>query len=93
VRILPRGLHHLWANLALQNKSIVYNILLRATATTLRTIAVDPRHLGAAVGFLAVTWGRTLVHRLHLLPGGGLSREGTRWIARRPGFFLSVRVL
>lgn len=84
--------------IALQNKAVVYGILFRAAARTLRTIAADPRHLGAAIGFFAVlhTWGQTLVHHPHLhcvVPGGGLSPDGTRWVACRPGFFLPVRVL
>ena len=86
------------AAIALQNKRLVYGILFRATAQTLQTIAADPQHLGAAIGFFAVlhTWGQTLVHHPHLhcvVPGGGLSPDGTRWIASRPGFFLPVRVL
>ena len=86
------------AAVALQNKTVVYGALFRATAETLRTIAADPRHLGAEIGFFAVlhTWGQTLVHHPHLhcvVPGGGLSPDGTRWIASRPGFFLPVRVL
>ena len=86
------------AAIALQNKRVVYRILFRATAETLQTIAADPRHLGAEIGFFAVlhTWGQTLVHHPHLhcvVPGGGLSPDGTRWIACRPGFFLPVRVL
>ena len=86
------------AEIAAQNKAVVYGILFRATAETLRTIAADPRHLGAAIGFFAVlhTWGQTLMHHPHLhcvVPGGGLSSDGTRWIACRPGFFLPVRVL
>jgi hypothetical protein len=86
------------AALALRNKAVVYGILFRAAAQTLRTIAADPRHLGASIGFFAVlhTWGSTLVHHPHLhcvVPGGGLARDGTRWVACRPGFFLPVRVL
>ena len=86
------------AEIALQNKAVVYGILFRATADTLRTIAADPKHLGATIGFFAVlhTWGQTLVHHPHLhcvVPGGGLSPDGTRWIPCRPGFFLPVRVL
>jgi hypothetical protein len=86
------------AAIAYQNKRVVYNILFRATAETLRTIAADPKHLGAEIGFLAVlhTWGQTLLHHPHLhcvVPGGGLSPDGTQWIACRPGFFLPVRVL
>ena len=86
------------AEIALQNKAVVYSLLFRATATTLRTIAADPTHLGAEIGFFAVlhTWGQTLLHHPHLhcvVPGGGLSPDGTRWIACRAGFFLPVRVL
>jgi len=86
------------AAIALQNKAQVYGILFRATAETLRTIAADPQHLGAEIGFFAVlhSWGQTLVHHPHLhcvVPGGGLSPDGTRWVACRPGFFLPVRVL
>jgi len=86
------------AAIACQNKSVVYNILFRAAAETLRTIAADPKHLGALIGFFAVlhTWGQTLIHHPHLhcvVPGGGLSPDGSRWIACRPGFFLPVGVL
>ena len=86
------------AALALQNKATVYRLLFRATAETLRTIAADPRHLGAELGFFAVlhTWGQTLLAHPHLhcvIPGGGLSPDGTQWVACRPGFFLPVRVL
>jgi hypothetical protein len=86
------------AEIAVQNQAVVYGILFRATAETLRTIAADPTHLGAEIGFFAVlhTWGQTLVHHPHLhcvVPGGGLSPDGSRWIACRPGFFLPVRVL
>jgi hypothetical protein len=86
------------AVIAAQNKVVVYGMLFRAVAETLRTIAADPQHLGATLGFFAVlhTWGQTLVHHPHLhcvVPGGGLSRDGTRWVACRPGFFLPVRVL
>src|SRR5271166_6554308 len=86
------------AAIAFQNKPVVYDILFRATAETLRTIAADPVHLGAEIGFLAVlhTWGQNLLHHPHLhclVPGGGISRDGSRWITCRPGFFLPVRVL
>jgi hypothetical protein len=86
------------ADIAFQNKEAVYAILFRAAAETLTTIAADPRHLGAEIGFVAVlhTWGQNLQHHPHvhcLVPGGGLSLDGTHWIACRPGFFLSVRVL
>ncbi len=85
------------AAIALQNKAVVYDILFKATAETLRTIAADPKHLGAEIGMIAVlhTWGQNLFHHPHvhcIVPGGGLSPEG-RWVASRPGFFLSVRVL
>jgi len=86
------------AALAYQNKEVVYGILFRATAETLRTIAADPQHLGAEIGFLAVlhSWGQNLLHHPHLhcvVPGGGLAPDGKRWIACRPGFFLPVNVL
>jgi len=86
------------ATIAYQNKEAVYSILFRATAETLRTIAADPTHLGAEIGFFAVlhTWGSNLQHHPHLhcvVPGGGLSLDGTRWISCKPGFFLPVRVL
>src|SRR3954471_16517243 len=85
------------AGIALQNKAVVYDILFRAAAETVQTIATDPRHLGAAIGMTAVlhTWGQNLFHHPHvhcIVPGGGVSAEG-RWIACRPGFFLPVRVL
>lgn len=86
------------AEIAFQNKEVVYAILFRTAAETLRRIAADPRHLGAEVGVVAVlhTWGQTLQHHPHVhcvVPGGGPSLDGTRWIACRPGFFLPVRVL
>jgi hypothetical protein len=86
------------AEIAFQNKTAVYGILFKAAAETLSTIAADPRHLGAEIGFIAVlhTWGQNLQHHPHvhcLVPGGGLSRDGTRWVSCRPGFFLPVRVL
>ena len=86
------------AEIAFQNKTAVYGILFKAAAETLSTIAADPRHLGAEIGFIAVlhTWGQNLQHHPHvhcLVPGGGLSLDGTRWVSCRPGFFLPVRVL
>ncbi|MBP2236106.1 hypothetical protein J2Z31_002620, partial [Sinorhizobium kostiense] len=86
------------AAIAYQNKALVYGLLFRATAETLRTIAADPRHLGAEIGFFAVlhSWGQNLLHHPHLhcvVPGGGFSPDGERWIACKPGFFLPVRVL
>lgn len=86
------------AAIAYHNQRVVYALLFRAAADTLRTIAADPKHLGAQLGFLAIlhTWGQTLLYHPHLhcvVPGGGLAPDGSRWIACRPGFFLSVRVL
>ena len=77
------------AAIAYQNKEVVYGILFRATAETLRTIAADPKHLGAEIGFFAVlhSWGQNLLHHPHLhcvVPGGGLSPDGTRWVSCRP---------
>jgi hypothetical protein len=85
------------AAIALQNKAVVYDILFKAAAETVRTIAADPKHLGAETGMIAVlhTWGQNLFHHPHvhcIVPGGGLAADG-RWIACRPVFFLSVRVL
>src|SRR5580704_14796674 len=86
------------AALTYQNKDLVYGILFRATAETLSTIAADPKHLGAEIGFFAVlhSWGQNLLFHPHLhcvVPGGGISLDGTRWISCRPRFFLPVRVL
>jgi hypothetical protein len=86
------------AAIAYQNKAVVYDILFRTTAQTLRTIAADPRHMDAQIGFIAIlhTWGQNLMHHPHLhcvVPGGGISADGRRWISCRPGFFLPVRVL
>lgn len=103
--LLPVGYFHVVftlpeeiAAIAYQNKAVVYDILFHATAETLRTIAADPRHLGAEIGFIAIlhTWGQNLQHHPHLhcvVPGGGLNADGERWISCRPGFFLPVRVL
>ncbi len=86
------------AAIAYQNKEVVYDILFRATSQALRTIAADPKHLGAEIGFFAVlhSWGQNLLFHPHLhcvVPGGGLSPDGDRWISCRPRFFLPVRVL
>jgi hypothetical protein len=86
------------ADIAYQNKAVIYDILFKASAETLITIAADPKHLGARVGALSVlhTWGSALTHHPHvhmIVPGGGISLDGERWIACRPGFFLPVRVL
>jgi hypothetical protein len=84
--------------LAYQNKARVYGLLLKTAAEALTTIAVDPRHLGARIGVSAVlhTWGQTLAHHPHvhcIVPAGGVSLDGGRWVACRPGFLLPVRVL
>lgn len=86
------------ARIAFQNKETVYGILFRAASETLLTIARDPQHLGAEIGFFAIlhTWGQNLHHHPHVhcvVPGGGLSPDHMRWISCRPGFFLPVRVL
>jgi hypothetical protein len=86
------------AAIAYQNPRLLYGLLFRATADTLRTIAADPQHLGAEIGFFAVlhTWGQNLLYHPHLhcvVSGGGLSADGSRWVACRAGFFLPVRVL
>ena len=87
------------AAIACQNKKVVYGILFHATAETLTTIAADPKHLGAQIGFFAVlhSWGQSLLFHPHLhcvVPGGGPSPDGQRWVScRRPDFFLPVRVL
>jgi predicted Zn-ribbon and HTH transcriptional regulator len=86
------------AKLSLQNKQQIYDLLFRATAETLQTIAADPKHLGAQIGFFCIlhTWGQTLTAHPHLhcvVPGGGISLDGSRWVACRPGFFLPVKVL
>jgi hypothetical protein len=86
------------AAISYQNKAVVYAILFEAAAETLRTIAADKKHLGARIGVTMVlhSWGQTLTHHPHvhcIVPGGGLSPDGARWIGRRRGFFLPVRVL
>lgn len=86
------------AAIALQNKRVVYGILFRAASKTLLQIAADPKHLGAQIGFLAVlhTWGQNLMHHPHLycvVPGGGLSSDGSMWVPCRKHFFLPVRIL
>ena len=86
------------AALALQNPRVLYSLLFRAASRTLRTLASDPKHLGAEIGFFAIlhTWGQVLSLHPHLhcvVPGGGIAPDGDRWITCRPGFFLPVRVL
>jgi hypothetical protein len=86
------------ADIAYQNKAVIYDLLFKVSAETLTTIAADPKHLGARIGITSVlhTWGSALTHHPHMhiiVPGGGISPDGTRWISCRPGFFLPVRVL
>ncbi len=86
------------AELAYQNKRTVYHILFRAASQALLTLARDPKHLGAEIGFFAIlhTWGQNLLHHPHLhcvVPGGGLCYDHERWVNCRPGFLLPVRVL
>jgi hypothetical protein len=86
------------SDIAYQNKAVIYDLLFRAAAETLLSIAADPKRLGARLGITAVlhTWGSALTHHPHLhciVPGGGLSLDGERWVACKPGFFLPVRVL
>jgi hypothetical protein len=94
VYTLPAALR----DIAYQNKAVVYDLLFKASAETLLTIAADPKHLGARIGFISVlhTWGSTLVHHPHvhmIVPGGGLSPDRSKWIACRPRYFLTVEVL
>jgi len=84
--------------LALQNPRVMYDLLFKATAATLLEVAANPRHLGARIGFLTLlhTWGQNLMHHPHVhcvVPAGGLSPDGKRWVAGRQDFFLPVRVL
>ena len=77
---------------------MIYDLLFKASAETMLTIAADPKHLGAKVGFTSVlhSWGSAMTHHPHIhmiVPGGGISMDGSRWVACRPGFFLPVRVL
>jgi hypothetical protein len=86
------------AEIAYYNKALIYGLLFEIAAKTLIIIAADPKHLGAEVGVTLVlhTWGSALTHHPHvhgIVPGGGLSPDGKRWVACKPGFFLSVRVL
>jgi hypothetical protein len=103
--LLPVGYFHVVftlpaeiAPIAYQNKAVVYDLLFRTAAETLLTIAADPRHLGARIGATAVlhSWGSTMTHHPHvhmIVPGGGISLDGTRWVHCKPGFLLPVRVL
>ncbi|RYY28747.1 MAG: IS91 family transposase [Sphingomonadales bacterium] len=103
--LLPVGYFHVVftlpaevAAIAFHNKALVYDLRFKTAADTMLTIAADPRHLGARIGITAVlhTWGSALTHHPHIhmiVPGGGISRDGTRWISARPAFLLPVRVL
>ena len=103
--LLPVGYFHLVftlpakiAPIAYQNKAVVYDLLFRAAAETLLTIAADPKHLGARIGATAVlhSWGSAMTHHPHvhmIVPGGGISLDGTHWVRCKPGFLLPVRVL
>lgn len=103
--LLPVGYFHVVftlpaevADIAFHNKAVVYDLLFKAASQTMLTIAADPRHLGARIGITAVlhTWGSAMTHHPHIhmiVPGGGISRDGARWISSRPAFLLPVRVL
>ena len=84
--------------IAYQNRSVIYDLLMKASAETTLAIAADPKHLGARIGIIAVlhTWGSALTHHPHvhmIVPGGGLSEDGSRWISSRPRFLVHVNVL
>jgi Putative transposase/Transposase zinc-binding domain len=86
------------ADIAYQNKAVIYDLLFKASSESMLTIAADPKHLGARIGILSVlhTWGSAMTHHPHvhmIVPGGGFSLDGNKWISCRPGFFLPVRVL
>lgn len=103
--LLPVGYFHVVytvpapiADIAYQNKPTIYDLLMKAAADTTLTIAADPRHLGARIGITAVlhTWGSALTHHPHvhmIVPSGGLSEDGGRWVCARPHFLLPVKVL
>ena len=103
--LLPVGYFHVVftmpaavAAIAFCNKAVVYDLLFKAASETMMTIAADPKHLGARIGITAVlhTWGSALTHHPHIhiiVPGGGFSLDGQRWVSSRPAFLLPVRVL
>jgi hypothetical protein len=103
--LLPVGYFHVVftlpaeiADVAYQNKAVVYDLLFQAASETMLRIAADPKHLGARIGITAVlhTWGSALTHHPHVhmvVPGGGIALDGQRWISSRPAFLLPVRVL
>ncbi|KRQ14713.1 IS91 family transposase [Bradyrhizobium manausense] len=86
------------ADIAYQNKAVVYDLLFKVSAETMLTITADPKHLGARIGITSVlhTWGSAITHHPHvhmIVPGGGISLDGSKWVSCRSGFFLPVRVL
>ena len=103
--LLPVGYFHVVftlpaevAAIAFHNKALVYDLLFRTASETMMTIAADPKHLGARIGITAVlhTWGSAMTYHPHvhmIVPGGGIARDGTRWVSSRPAFLLPVRVL
>jgi hypothetical protein len=103
--LLPVGYFHVVftlpaevADIAIHNKALIYDLLFKASSETMLTIAADPKHLGARIGITAVlhTWGSAMTHHPHvhmIVPGGGLSSDGNRWVSSRPAFLLPVRVL
>ena len=103
--LLPVGYFHVVftlpaevADIAFQNKAVIYDLLFKAASETMLTIAADPKHLGARIGITAVlhTWGSAMTHHPHvhmIVPGGGIAPDGMRWISSRPAFLLPVRVL
>jgi hypothetical protein len=103
--LLPVGYFHVVftlpaevADIAWQNKALIYDLLFRTASQTMLTIAADPKHLGARIGITAVlhSWGSVMTHHPHvhmIVPGGGIALDGLRWIASRPAFLLPVRVL
>jgi hypothetical protein len=103
--LLPVGYFHVVftlpaeiADLAFQNKALVYDLLFKAASETMLTIAADPKHLGARIGITAVlhSWGSAMMHHPHvhmIVPGGGIAPDGSRWVSSRPAFLLPVRVL
>ena len=91
---LPRAI----ADIAYQNKAVIYDLLFKASAETLLTIAADSKHLGVRIAITSVlhSWGSTMTHHPHvhmIVPGGGISLDGTRWVTCRPSYLLPVDVL